>query len=49
MSSVGPNLPAVKRGKNIIMSQGQTAGDYGMDPDYKGPVDVEGEPRELHP
>lgn len=48
--SVGPNLPTVKKGKDVIMKQGQTAGLYGLDPSESSPVKgVDTEPRELKP
>ncbi len=49
---VGPNLPATKKGKNIIMSQGQTdpgTTAYGLDPFFKGAAGVDDEPTALKP
>lgn len=46
---VGPNMPAKKSGGKI-MRQGQTAGQYGLDPDAPNPDKRTGEePRELRP
>ena len=48
--AAGPNMPLNKRGRNIIMKQGHTAGLYGMDPEEPSPVPTVGdEPRELKP
>jgi len=49
---VGPNLPANKKGKNIIMAQGQTYGppsSYGLDPFFEGTKGVGDEPQPLKP
>lgn len=48
--NIGPNLPSVKKGKGVIMYQGQTAGLYGLDPTEESPVpNVGAEPVELKP
>lgn len=48
--NVGPNLPVARKGKGVIMYQGQTAGLYGLDPTEKSPVpNVGDEPVELKP
>jgi len=49
---VGPNLPTTKKGKNIIMSQGQTdpgTTAYGLDPYFEGVAGVADEPKPIKP
>jgi len=49
---VGPNLPNTKKGKNIIMFQGQTdpgVTAYGLDPFFMGVPGVDDEPPPLKP
>ena len=48
---VGPNLPTTKRGKNIIMAQGQTENELGLglNPFEKGLPGSDVEPKPLKP
>ena len=50
--AAGPNIPTTKKGKNIIMAQGHTAGppsSYGLDPFFEGTKGVGDEPEVLRP